>query len=499
MGGKRELHFTDRFTYYVWPMLSRHRRRPYLVQGGNNPRSALLVRTVLGLFILVFVWYISSKAISFFDQSVGRKSATILKLHTPEGVQVSLQGEEWQRAETNLKLYASDGVVTRGSGDATLQFFDGSSARLDVGSEVLIEEANFQDGGASSLRINVRSGRIWFTSPSHSSFTGTIVRNVKTANYEAEVPAGSQIIISSSLLNVVRASGVGVKAMLAFGNKTSSFYVGEGQYIALSEQAKRLIEGGEDPYEIRDPVTLELLRDPFLVSSLLLDQEPSSENLNASSGATLSDEAPLILLSPQSQEQISTRVIPVKGKVNSRIVQIRVNGQIVTIQKDRTFSVDVSMPSLPTTVITVEATDAQGIALGKIERTVVNAYRVIVEPVRIKSPVGSGGIFTTALQEIEITGEAPTGTAGIEVNDYRLQLFTLGSKTWSYLASTAFSNLKVGENIYAIRAIDEAGNKSHPRSITIVLTGEPITSTGSEPQPPPLKQNPPLTPGILSV
>lgn len=477
-------------------MLPRHRRRPYLIQGSTQPRSAVLIRGAVGVVILVIVWYVASKAISFFDQSVGRKSATLLQLRTPEVVQVSLQGEEWQRAETNLKLYASDAVVTRGSGDATMQFFDGSRARLDTGTEVLIEQADHQVGGTSALKINVRSGRIWFVAPTNAKFSGAIVRTVVTGNYEAEVPAGSEVLLSSALLNVMRASGVGVKATLAFGGKPT-LYVGEGQYIRISEQTKRLIEGGEDPYEFRDPVTLDLLKDPFLVSSLSLENVPSGTQSSAVPVAP-TDEQPLIVTAPQNQAQINSRSVTVAGKVSPRIAQVRVNGQVVTIKADQTFSVDVSMPGTPTAVITVEATDVQGIPLGKIERTVINNFKVVVEPVRFKSPVGSGETLTTALQEVEITGEAPTGTAGVEVNDYRLQLYKPGAKTWSYLASATLGNMKAGENIYVVFAIDEAGNRSQPRSITIVFTGEPATGTGAASQPP-LKQNPPLTPGVLSV
>lgn len=479
-------------------MLPRHRRRPYLVQGSTQPRSAVLIRVVGGLIILLIVWYAASKAISFFDQSAGRKSATLLQLRTPEGVQVSLQGEEWQRAETNLKLYASDAVVTRGSSDATLQFFDGSRARLDIGTDVLIEQADYQVGGVSALKINIRSGRIWLMTPANASFSGSILRTVKTVNYEAEVPAGSEILLSSSLINVMRAAGVGVKATLAFG-ETPSLYVGEGQYFPISEQTKRLIESGEDPYEIRDPVTLELLKDPFLVSSLSVESAPSGgTSSSAPSAGTPSDQEPLVVVSPQNQAQVNSKSVTVTGKVSPRIVQVRVNGQTVTIKTDRTFSVDMNMPLTPTVVITVEATDQQGIPLGKIERTVVNTFQIVVEPVRIKSPVASGGTLTTALQEVEITGEAPTGTAGVEVNDYRLQLFKPGAKTWSYLASTQLLNLKLGENIYVVRAVDQADNKSQPRSITIVLTSEAATGTGVTAQPP-LKQNPPLTPGVLVV
>lgn len=461
----------------------------------------MLVRVIVGFLVLLTVWYIASKAISFFDPSVGRKSATRLELRTPEGVQVSLQGESWQRGETNLKMYASDAALTRANGDAILHFFDGSTVRLDTGTEILIEKSDHQADGTSVIEINVRSGRIWFSSPSQEAFSGAIIRIVHTGNYDAAIPDGSEALLSFTLLNVIRASGLGVHATMTFSDKKPSLTVGEGQYLPVSEQMKRLIEDGADPYEFRDPVTLELLQDPFLISSLSVAGQRPAPNLSGTGSVSSETEEsrPLTVTSPEDQARVNERTVTVAGSVSPRIAQVRVNSQLVAIQSDLTFSVDISMPSTPTVQITVEATDTQGIPLGKIERTVVNDFKVIVEPVRIKSPVGSGETLTTALQEIEITGEAPTGTVGVEVNDYKLQLFKPGAKTWSYLASTLLGNMKPGENIYSVRAIDEAGNKSEPRRITIVLSGDMVANDESSSSPPPLKQNPPLTPGILSV
>jgi hypothetical protein len=176
-----------------------------------------------------------------------------------------------------------------------------------------------------------------------------------------------------------------------------------------------------------------------------------------------------------------------------------VNGQEVTVAKDGTFSVDVSLGKGPTNIIKVEAQNAQGIPIQRIDRTIqIDQAVVAVAPVKIKSPVGSGKTLTTDQAEIDISGEAPAGTEGIMVNDYRLQLFKPGSQTWSYLASTSLGNLKEGPNAFSVYALDADGNKSSARSITIILS----TGTGSVSDAvatPPLKQNAPLTPGTLSV
>jgi hypothetical protein len=101
---------------------------------------------------------------------------------------------------------------------------------------------------------------------------------------------------------------------------------------------------------------------------------------------------------------------------------------------------------------------------------------------------------------VEITGEAPQGTAAIMVNDYRLQLYKAGGKTWSYLASADLGNLIAGKNVFTVFALDADGNKSPSRSITIEFTSDGTTASGATvSSTPPLKQNPPLTPGVLIV
>jgi hypothetical protein len=475
-----------------------------LVGAEQRQKPNALVRLAFAAIVLLLVWWVASKVMSFFDNSIGRKAGTTLELRTQDGVQVSLQGEDWQRGESSLKLYAGDAVATRGAGDAVLHLFDGTRVRLDVGTDLLITTTDKQEEAASAISLELRSGRIWISTPSPSVFSGAIVRSIHTTNFDAEVPAATNAIISSSLVNVLRASGVGVKAAMTFGTNPV-IYIGEGQYFSLTEQAKRAIEEGQDAYDFRDPVTLELLKDAFLVSSLTMQSSMPSVSGTTSSGTTASapapsDEQPIVLSSPADRAQVNAKTVTVSGRVSAAVVRLTINGQAITLKADRSFSVDVALSKDPTTTLSIQAEDAQGIPLSSIQRTVTNAYKPVVAPPRIKSPVGSGETLNTSLTEVEITGEAAPETAGIIVNDYRLQLFKPGGKTWSYLASTALGNLKSGENIFTVYAIDADGNKSDPRSITIVVEGTGTsTGTGSTASQPPIKQNPPIEPGTLTV
>jgi hypothetical protein len=324
-------------------------------------------------------------------------------------------------------------------------------------------------------------------------------------NYDAEVPAATNALVGGSLLNVVRASGLGLKVTVKTKN-TPSLSIGEGQYFSLEGSAKSAIEQGSDPYEFRDPVTSQLLKDAFLTTSYALFQTAAVTDLptgNATSSPASDASAPLTVTTPQNHDSVTQKSVTVSGNVGSHVAELLVNGQSVSIKKDLSFSADVTLSKDAATLITVEAQDAQGITLAKVERSVVNAYKIVVEPARIKSPVGSGQTLTTSEKVIEITGEAPPNTAGILVNDYKLQLFKPGGLTWSYLANANYANLVAGENKFTVVAVDADGNRSVPRSITIIY--EPTanqsgsgttTSVSSEP---PIKQNPPIEPGSLTV
>lgn len=497
--------------YYQWPMLQRHRRRPYLVGVEDRRKPRVLLRILMVVAAIGIIWYGSGAVMRFFDQSTGRRASTALELRSQDGVQVALQEGDWQAGESGLKLYTGDAVATRSAGDVILRFFDGTKIRLDQNTDVEIISADKQVGGTSKVSVNVRSGRIWISTPSTSVFSGAIVRTVTTTNYSADFTAASSALVAGQILNVLRASGIGAHVTISVDGKPT-LIVGEGQYFTMEGNAKSAIEQGQDPYDFRDPVTSQLLKDDFLTSSFIIMNTPDAPLLTVGSGAVIPeipDGSPLIVSTPENRSEVNAKSITVAGRVGGRVTQLFINGKAITLKPDLSFSADVSLGKESSLAIIVEAQDAQGITLGRIERTVVNAYKVVVEPPRIKSPVGSGETITVRNPVVEVTGEAPPGTAAILVNNYRLQLFKLGDKTWSYLANAEYGNLVVGENRFTVVAVDSEGNRSVPRSSTVIY--EPIggatVSSGStissqsnvEPSAPPLKQNPPLQAGTLGV
>lgn len=83
----------------------------------------------------------------------------------------------------------------------------------------------------------------------------------------------------------------------------------------------------------------------------------------------------------------------------------------------------------------------------------------------------NGGVdYKTSEASFYITGNTPSGTQQIIVNNYTLKLFDPAKGTWSYKADNAIGTLKEGENLYTIYAVDAAGVKNKIDEIKITFT-----------------------------
>jgi hypothetical protein len=209
---------------------------------------------------------------------------------------------------------------------------------------------------------------------------------------------------------------------------------------------------------------------------------------------------------------VTTSTAKVEGSVSPRVDRVRVNGYDATINRDQhTFSQELALNEGEDTTITTEALDARGITLAQDIRTVHRGAQEI-PAATITSPAKTGDTYRTQQTQFTINGTVPAGTAGVMVNDYKLQLFRSGDTTWSYLAGTALNNLKEGTNTYDVYALDANGNKSQPARITILL--EPGTegvvssgggsSTASASSVAPIDEsqmptNAPLEPGSITI
>lgn len=486
-------------------MLPRHRRRygTYGEERRTKPRTTL--RVIIGIVFVLVVWQLVRLIGAALGGGADRAASALLTVRSG-GVQVSLQGEAWQAGESGLRMSVNDAVSSRSDGDAILQFFDGTRLRLNGGASLRIDESERSDD-TSTLSVSLQDGAIWMATPSSAVFTGSILRHITFNGTSFTVPAGAQLLASKDLLIVLRAEGPGIVAN--FPASSQSVIIGEGQRLVIDPTHMKT---EKDIYALRDPLTQADLNEPFLTSSFALlstlvdrkepaDEIPTSTSNSSSSSdestATI-DAADLIILAPEDGAIITTPTVSVRGSVGERIVSLTVNGQTVNIAPNRTFSAEARMSTDETEAsISIEARDAQGILVARTVRKIQNRFRPIVQPVKIKSPVGSGETLTTSATDVEITGEAPEGTQAIMVNDYQLQLFKPGDRTWSYLASMNNGNLKPGINNYTVVAVGSDGHTSPGRTLTIVYQQD-ASGSGSGTQAP-LKQNIPLEPGTLTV
>lgn len=84
----------------------------------------------------------------------------------------------------------------------------------------------------------------------------------------------------------------------------------------------------------------------------------------------------------------------------------------------------------------------------------------------INSP-NEGKDWQTTQDRVTITGTAPKNTKMVVIDDYELKKYVPGDPGWSYVASVNFDNLKAGDNIYKIYAIDFNEEKKEIDAITI--------------------------------
>ncbi len=70
-----------------------------------------------------------------------------------------------------------------------------------------------------------------------------------------------------------------------------------------------------------------------------------------------------------------------------------------------------------------------------------------------------------------IQGVAPSNAYKIMVNNYELNKYKRKEGKWSYVAATSLGNLKKGDNLYTIQALDKKGDEIASKTLTITYKG----------------------------
>ncbi len=484
------------------------RRRSNMLLATEQPASRLWLRIGIGIVILILVWLLGSKLLSIFDFTVLEKTSARLQTEQSDDVLVSLQGGEPRKGEDDLKLYDGDAVFTSTNNNATLTFFDGSRVRLDANTELELTESSVRPGKVSTLTLTLKKGKIVMSTPSSETYSGAIIRRIDSDAISATVPGNTIALIADDQVVVTKSAGLGVTLTLTIPDASAKeMVVGEGQELRIPVSALKEIAAGRDPYDYRDPIGADTLRGTFLSDSLTrLNSVASVPTIPSQSGGTVTSASPnadiLFVESPANNMVVTGDTVKVSGSVGARVDSVVVNGYDIAVSPDLHFSQELALPAdKPSVTLNIEARDAQGMTLAQTTRTVSRTAEKLAAPT-VTAPVGSGQTLTTQNAVVTLRGTAGAGTDAIMVNDYKLQLFKAGDTTWTYIANANLGNMNPGKNIFAVVALDSAGNRSATTTITVDYQpdGVPVSSSaGSSSSSIPLLNNDPLLPGSLTV
>lgn len=473
----------------------RHRTGPYPLAQTRSPLAALAPIAGAVIAVLLLIWAGKALLSSLHIGNAVQRTAVVLTGESRGAVSVSLSGEDPRVADSELKLYPGDTVITDRGSPASLELFDGTDIRVDRGSSLTAEESVLGEK-ESAFAVSLDRGSLWIRTPASIAFSGAVVRTITTSRYTAQVPSGAEAYFSADSIEVYASDGVGVTFHIP--EVRGDLIVGEGQRFSIPPADAEM----SDPYVNRSALATDFVASAFVRESRALHTGAGSASSTSSDGS----EEIITVSEPKEAQVIKTTTTTVSGTLSEAVDAVRVNGYRALADAEKhTYEIEIAIADIEEITITVEAVGKDGSVVGKVLRTVKRDRTPPGKPT-ISSPAGDGATYRTAKEEIEIRGTAPRGTAGIIVNDYRLQLFQTGDTEWSYLASTRLNNFVKGENIFRIVAVSETGYRSEPAVLTIVLGegGEGVisggsSSTGTAASSGTLPNNAPLKPGTLII
>ncbi|MDD5469766.1 MAG: FecR domain-containing protein [Candidatus Peribacteraceae bacterium] len=492
-------------------MRRRHCHRPMYLERRSPPWTRY--RPLIGLLIAaLLVYLVGSWFIGLFGYGQNQSMAIALAPEERGIVRISIEDGEWKRADQSLKLYPRDRVTTGTNAGAALAFFDGTYMRLGEESAVRIVESDLRDD-ESQLSVQLESGSVWVAAPTTQAFSGTMLRLVTTGMLRISLPTRTEALITERSISVFDGDGIGCTVHVAGAKQP--VIVGEGQVFSLPEGA---LDAEDDLYAFRKGLDPRAVAAPFLAESRQAfalhrqNDQPQTAAAEENDPTVMPTGTILSVSQPTDRQTVQTASLEVKGSVNPEIVTaVQINGYAAPMDSAGGFALEITLPDKDEVPISILATGKDGITLAEAMRTVLR-NREPPEPPHFLTPAKDGETYQTQRTQFEITGSAPADAIGIIVNDYRLQFFSPGDKTWKYLASTNLDNLRLGENTFTAVAINKGGYKSEPVTMKIVLGGgmegviarsEGGTANGTQEEgliePTTLPDNDPLQPGTISV
>ncbi len=442
---------------------TRHpRRRRY---GAEPKKNVHLRKAIVYGTLVVVVLLLGDKTLDFFGVGNAiRRTAAVLNVEDQGIVNVSVDKGPLKRAENDLKLYAGDTVVSSPRNFATVSFYDGSSIRLDESTQIRLAES-YKGQETSKLTVELEEGTVWMATPTYIAFSGSITRVIVSPFISAKIPSQAEVVMSPRSLSVFAADGLGLEVIIAGSDQI--VFVGEGQQFTLPVGGEQVA----DLYIHRNPLEPQQLLSEFVEKSrarYIAADVPDALVITGTEDQ-LDTDTILEIETPTDGATIDTATVKVSGRIGGKVDKVRINGYLAQIEEGTgVFSQELTLAEEDEVSITIEAVDDVGIVIAETIRT-VKRNRKPPEPPTISIPAADGEIYRTSRSELEISGEAPEGAIGIIINDYRLQLFSPGNTTWSYLANVKFNNYVFGKNVFEVVAINRGGYRSEAAKLTIIL------------------------------
>lgn len=371
-------------------------------------------------------------------------------LHVVSGsAQVKAWGtEEFLNISSDVLVMSGDEIVSSGNAKFIVEYFDGSIMRMDGNTDVVFTE--IMDGGDknSSVSLMLVDGNLWFNKVYKDTAKATKFFIVTSkANIIAD--SASVFEVESGMEDAVRVldgDDVSMDIMDQEGKKAvETEVIGIGQEVVLSEKAM------DRYWKYQSPNVLVAISDSFKVGDWYTWNK--QEDMKPTQFEKSTNGYSFVKVEP---ELLSGSTLTGSGVlIGSEVTGSGATGSGSTLETAETTE----------TVATVNAnlsaptfTDVSGVT----QKDDAGSYVVKVNPAII-----AGGV--------------PDDAQAVYVNDYKLQKFKVGDKTWKYYANASYGLMKKGDNVYQVYCTDASGNKSQILVVKVKYTPEetPPPSTGS--------------------
>ncbi len=345
----------------------------------------------------------------------------------------------WDTAYNGTQLLLGDSFKTLSGGRALLKFFNGSLMRLNSDTAITLTDLQ-KHSDQEKIVVNLDNGSLWVNGHK-SQGVRNAAYEVRTSNMLVKAKGTIFEVENAGGLQLVRVFDGEIKVDILITSDgrervADTRNVGVGQQIVLDSASIKSFE------QNKEVSLLQAIDDAFKTTAWYL--------WNTKEDISPTDVANFVSSSGSSSEMTSTSPSPSTSLPPST-------------------SSDPEDPTggTPLTSETPSSSDSSS------ETTPSDTVFVLEKPV-VSSPLLSARTITEG--KVSITGTVKKGTAGVLVeqvidgviDSYALNKFKVGDTQWSYNAAEVFGNLRPGENTYSIYAIDSAGKKSAPVTVTII-------------------------------